>query len=150
MLLLSWVIFSCFNSFFYASLITASLTSPSMTKPIESLKEIVDSGLPYKLVFIDPVEESSWRMSSDQNIRLHFITEKKNEKNFHRNLLTDENVEKFPDFNPALIVGFVAEVAAREAVMVTYSIEVGWEVQINWTDPAGNRMVQTKLRLKQI
>ena len=89
-------------------------------------------------------------MSSDQNIRLHFMKEKKNEKNFHRNLITDENVEKFPDFNPALIVGFVAEVAAREAVMVTYSNEVGWEVQINWTDPAGNRMVQTKLRLKQI
>ena len=48
-----------------------------------------------------------------------------------RNLVTDENVEKFPDFNPAIIVGFVAEVAACEAVMVTYSNEVSWEVRIN-------------------
>ena len=79
LLLFFWITFCVFNTFFYASMIKASLTSPAMTSPIANLKEIVDSGLPYKLLFIDEVEEASWRKSSNPNIR-HIFQKKKNTK----------------------------------------------------------------------
>jgi hypothetical protein len=68
-LVLFWVTFCCFNTFFYASLIKASLTFPGMQSPITSLKEIVESGLPYKLFNRDPIEEASWRKSLNPLIR---------------------------------------------------------------------------------
>jgi hypothetical protein len=68
MLLFSWIVFCCFNTFFYASLIKASLTFPAMYRPITSLREIVDSGLPY-ILFTDPFEEEGWRRSSNPLIR---------------------------------------------------------------------------------
>ena len=49
-------------------MIKASLTIPAKYSPITSLKEIVDSGLPYTL-FTDPVEEKNWEQSSDPLIR---------------------------------------------------------------------------------
>ena len=53
---------------FYASMIKASLTVQAKYKPITSLKEIVESGLPYTL-FTDPVEEKNWAQSLDPLIR---------------------------------------------------------------------------------
>ena len=63
-----WIIFSFFNVMFYASMIKASLTVQAKYSPITSLKEIVESGLPYTL-FTDTVEEKNWAQSSDPLIR---------------------------------------------------------------------------------
>ena len=66
--------------------------------------------------------------------------------NLFRNLVTDNNVEKFPQFDHALLVKMVADVVDRKVVVVTYSNEVGWEVRINCTDPAGNLLVTTGIQ----
>ena len=63
-----WMIFSFFNVMFYASMIKASLTIQGKYSPITSLKEVVESGLPYTL-FTDPVEETNWALSPDPFIR---------------------------------------------------------------------------------
>ena len=63
-----WIIFSFFNVMFYASMIKASLTVQAKYSPITSLKQIVESGLPYTL-FTDPVEEKNWAQSSEPLIR---------------------------------------------------------------------------------
>ncbi len=68
-LLLFWIFYSMLISMFYASMIKASLTIPSVYKPITSLREVVNSGLEYTL-FIDPVEKEVWKESPDPLIRL--------------------------------------------------------------------------------
>ena len=67
-LMFFWMIFSFFNMMFYASMIKASLTIQGKYSPITSLKEVVESGLPYTL-FTDPVEETNWALSPDPLIR---------------------------------------------------------------------------------
>ena len=67
-LLLFWIFYSMLISMFYASMIKASLTIPSVYKPITSLREVVNSGLEYTL-FIDPVEKEVWKESPDPLIR---------------------------------------------------------------------------------
>ena len=67
-LMIFWIIFSFFNVMFYASMIKASLTVQAKYSPITSLKQIVESGLPYTL-FTDTVEEKNWAQSSDPLIR---------------------------------------------------------------------------------
>lgn len=67
-ILIFWIIYSMFISMFYASMIKASLTIPSVYQPITSLKEVVESGLKYTL-FTDPVEEEIWKESSNPLIR---------------------------------------------------------------------------------
>ena len=67
-LLLFWIIYSMFLAMFYASLIKASLTIPTEYQPIKSLKQIVQSGLPFTL-HTDPVEEEIWKKSSNPLIR---------------------------------------------------------------------------------
>lgn len=66
--MLFWILYSMFIAMFYASMIKASLTIPSVYKPITSLREVVESGLEYTL-FTDPVEEESWKESPDPLIR---------------------------------------------------------------------------------
>ena len=67
-LMLFWIIYCQFISMFYASLIKASLTIPSIYQPITSLADVINSGLEYTL-FTDPVEEELWKQSSNPMIR---------------------------------------------------------------------------------
>ena len=60
---------------------------------------------------------------------------------FLRNLATD-NVEKVPLYDRARQVSTIGEVVERKAIVVSYSNEVQWEVQINCSDPAGNLLVK--------
>ena len=60
---------------------------------------------------------------------------------FLRNLATD-NVEKVPLYDRARQVSTIGEVVKRKAIVVSYSNEVQWEVQINCSDPAGNLLVK--------
>ena len=71
-LLLFWILYSMFIAMFYASMIKASLTIPSVYKPITSLREVVESGLEYTL-FTDPVEEETWKESPNPLIRFLLV-----------------------------------------------------------------------------
>ena len=56
--------------------------------------------------------------------------------------MATDNVEKVPLFDRASQVRTIGEVVERKAIVVSYSNEVGWEVQINCSDPAGNLLVK--------
>ena len=64
-----WIVSSMLVTMFYASMIKASLTIPSFTEPMNNLRQIVDSNLPFSMVNVDPIEVDFWSTSPDQFIR---------------------------------------------------------------------------------
>ena len=56
--------------------------------------------------------------------------------------MATDSVQKIPMFDRARLVSTIGEVVERKTIVVAYSNEVGWEVQINCSDPAGNLLVK--------
>ena len=70
-----WIFYCLVVSSSYAGNLKAFLTNPSYTKPIGTLKEVVESGLPWGMVLYGEEEEVMMAESEDPVIRT--IWEKK-------------------------------------------------------------------------
>ena len=63
--------------------------------------------------------------------------------------MATDNVEKVPLFDRVKLVKTIGEVVERKTIVVSYSNDVEWEVQINCSDPAGNLLVKYDIKPKE-
>lgn len=68
-LLATWMLFCLVVTASYAGNLKAFLTTPAFTTPINTLKEVVDSGLPWGMVLYGEEEEEMMARSTDPVIK---------------------------------------------------------------------------------